>query len=30
LKVQHDLGSQGYAPVASNDTFIADRRRNGA
>jgi hypothetical protein len=28
LKVQHDLGSQGYAPVASNDTFIAERRRN--
>jgi hypothetical protein len=29
LKVQHDLGSQGYAPVASNDTFDAERRRNG-
>jgi hypothetical protein len=28
LKIQHDLGSQGYAPVASNDTFIAERRRN--
>jgi hypothetical protein len=28
LKIQHDLGSQGYAPVASNDTFNAERRRN--
>jgi hypothetical protein len=30
LKVQHDLGAQGYAPVASNDTFIAERNRNRA
>lgn len=30
LKVQHDLGSQGFAPVASNDTYLAERRRNGA
>lgn len=29
LKVQHDLGAQGYAPVASNDTFVAERGRNG-
>lgn len=30
LKVQHDLGSQGYAPVASNDTYAADRLRRRA
>jgi hypothetical protein len=30
LKVQHDLGAQGYAPIASNDTFLAERKRNGA
>ncbi len=30
LTIQHDLGSQGYAPAASNDTFNADRIRNGA
>jgi hypothetical protein len=27
-KVQNDLGYQGYAPVASNDTDIADKNRN--
>jgi len=26
--VQNDLGYQGYAPVASNDTYIADTNRN--
>jgi len=27
VAVQNDLGAQGYAPVASNDTFIADKYR---
>jgi len=27
-KVQNDLGSQGYAPVASMDTEVADCHRN--
>lgn len=30
LRVQHDLGAQGFAPVASNDTFHADRLRKAA
>lgn len=30
LRVQHDLGAQGFAPVASNDTFHADRLRQAA
>jgi hypothetical protein len=27
VRIQNDLGSQGFAPVASHDTMIADHNR---